>query len=174
MTGPQRLSERSTRHLKRHIPPVTAKPDNCRSATIFPKLWPRPALTRSHLLELPTVFRPSRLCCSGLPALQVDLLQATTGWKVMRTRQSSDPTASRAAMISTLAYHSWLRRCATRITDMLPEEVYLVLSPGRFQHGSSSWFEPGLGGTLYNEPNIKHAMASGDAPLLAIWCLWTG
>lgn len=55
-----------------------------------------------------------------------------------------------------------------------PEEVYLVLSPGRFQHGSSSWFEPELGGTLYNEPNIKHAMASGDAPLLAIWCLWTG
>jgi hypothetical protein len=55
-----------------------------------------------------------------------------------------------------------------------PEEVYLVLSPGRFQHGSSSWFEPGIGGTLYNEPNIKHAMASGDAPLLAIWFLWMG
>ena len=55
-----------------------------------------------------------------------------------------------------------------------PEEVYLVLSPGKFQHGSSPWFEPGIGGTLYNEPNINHAMASGDAPLLAIWCLWSG
>jgi hypothetical protein len=54
-----------------------------------------------------------------------------------------------------------------------PEEVYLVLSPGRFQHGSSSWFEPGIGGTLHNEPNIKHAMASDEAPLLAIWFLWT-
>jgi hypothetical protein len=53
-----------------------------------------------------------------------------------------------------------------------PEEVYLVLSPGRFQHGSSSWFEPGIGGTLYNEPNIKHAMASDESPLLAIWFLW--
>jgi Dimethlysulfonioproprionate lyase len=55
-----------------------------------------------------------------------------------------------------------------------PEEVYLVLSPGRFQHGSSPWFEPGIGGTLYNEPNIKHAMESSDAPLLALWFLWMG
>lgn len=55
-----------------------------------------------------------------------------------------------------------------------PEEVYLVLSPGRFQHGDSGWFAPGVGGTLYNEPNIEHAMASDDAPLLAIWCLWIG
>ncbi|WP_152048380.1 dimethylsulfonioproprionate lyase family protein [Aureimonas psammosilenae] len=53
-----------------------------------------------------------------------------------------------------------------------PEEVYLLLSPGRFQHGESGWFEPGTGGTLYNEPHIRHAMASDEAPLLAIWCLW--
>lgn len=31
-----------------------------------------------------------------------------------------------------------------------PEEVCLVLSPGRFQHGDSDWFKPGIGGTLYN------------------------
>jgi hypothetical protein len=55
-----------------------------------------------------------------------------------------------------------------------PEEVYLVLSPGRFQHGDSGWFEPGIGGTLYNRPSIRHAMASDDAPLLALWCLWIG
>lgn len=55
-----------------------------------------------------------------------------------------------------------------------PEEVYILLSPGRFQHGDSEWFEPGVGGTLYNEPNIRHAMASGRVPLLAIWCLWMG
>lgn len=54
-----------------------------------------------------------------------------------------------------------------------PEEVYLVLSPGRFQHGGSGWFEPGIGGTLYNEPNIRHAMASDADPLFAIWLLWT-
>lgn len=53
-----------------------------------------------------------------------------------------------------------------------PEEVYFVLSPGRFQHGTSDWFEPDIGGVLYNEPNIRHAMASDDAPLLALWCLW--
>ncbi len=55
-----------------------------------------------------------------------------------------------------------------------PEEVYLVLSPGRFQHGESDWFEPGIGGTFYNEPNIRHAMASDDAPLFALWFLWAG
>lgn len=55
-----------------------------------------------------------------------------------------------------------------------PEEVYLVLSPGRFRHCRSGWFEPGIGGTLYNQPNIKHAMASDEAPLLALWCLWLG
>lgn len=53
-----------------------------------------------------------------------------------------------------------------------PEEVYLALSKGRFRHGQSGWFEPGIGGTFYNEPDIKHAMASDEAPLLAIWCLW--
>ena len=58
--------------------------------------------------------------------------------------------------------------------DHGPEEVYLVLSPGRFRHGDSGWFEPGVGGTLYNRPSIRHAMASDDAPLLALWCLWIG
>ena len=54
-----------------------------------------------------------------------------------------------------------------------PEEVYLVLSPGQFQHGESGWFEPGIGGTLYNEPDTRHAMRSNDVPLLAIWLLWS-
>ena len=52
-----------------------------------------------------------------------------------------------------------------------PEEVYLVLSDSWFQHGEGVWFEPGIGGTFYNTPHIKHAMASGAAPLFAIWCL---
>lgn len=55
-----------------------------------------------------------------------------------------------------------------------PEEVYLVLSPGRFRHGGSDWSEPGIGGTFHNTPNIVHAMASDEAPLLALWYLWTG
>lgn len=54
-----------------------------------------------------------------------------------------------------------------------PEEVHLVLSPGRFQHGAPGWFEPGIGGTLYNEPGILRAMASDAAPLFAVWLLWT-
>ena len=53
-----------------------------------------------------------------------------------------------------------------------PEETYLVLSPGRFMQGADNWFEPGVGGTLYNPPGILHAMQSGDAPLFAFWALW--
>ena len=53
----------------------------------------------------------------------------------------------------------------------VPEEVYLLLTRGRFRHGESGWFEPGPGQTLHNEPNIKHAMASDEGPLLAVWCL---
>lgn len=52
-----------------------------------------------------------------------------------------------------------------------PEEVYLVLSKGKFRQSDNDWFEPGIGGSFYNVPNIKHAMASGDAPLFAVWCL---
>lgn len=53
-----------------------------------------------------------------------------------------------------------------------PEETYLVLSKGEFRQGDAPWFEPGIGGTLFNVPNIKHAMRSSDAPLFAVWCLW--
>ena len=54
-----------------------------------------------------------------------------------------------------------------------PEEIYLVLTDGQFRQGERDWFTPGVGGTLYNEPNILHAMASSpDTPLLAVWCLF--
>ena len=52
-----------------------------------------------------------------------------------------------------------------------PEELYMIMTPGRFQHGDGSWCEPGPGGTFHNVPGIKHAMASGDGPLLAIWTM---
>jgi hypothetical protein len=55
--------------------------------------------------------------------------------------------------------------------DHAPEEVYLVLSEGEFRHGGSDWFSPGLGGTFYNRPGIRHAMRSGQGPLFAFWVL---
>jgi len=53
-----------------------------------------------------------------------------------------------------------------------PEETYLVLSPGQFMQGKDNWFEPGIGGTLYNPPGILHAMQSRAEPLFALWALW--
>ena len=52
-----------------------------------------------------------------------------------------------------------------------PEEIYLVLSEGDWWRDGSSWFTPGVGGTLYNTPNVHHAMRSGPRPLFALWAL---
>ncbi|WP_411036506.1 dimethylsulfonioproprionate lyase family protein [Shinella sp. BYT-45] len=54
-----------------------------------------------------------------------------------------------------------------------PEEIYLVLTDGRFRHGNDDWETPGIGGTFHNKPGIVHAMASsGHSPFLAVWCLF--
>lgn len=55
--------------------------------------------------------------------------------------------------------------------DHAPEETYLVLSEGVFMHGDSGWFSPGVGGSFYNVPGIRHAMRSGETPLFAFWAL---
>jgi hypothetical protein len=55
-----------------------------------------------------------------------------------------------------------------------PEEIYVVLSGGQWRQGSDPWHEPGIGGLVYNAPNVVHAMRSAEWPLLALWFLWTG
>jgi quercetin dioxygenase-like cupin family protein len=55
-----------------------------------------------------------------------------------------------------------------------PEEIYVVLSGGQWRQGSGPWHEPGIGGLVYNPPNVVHAMRSAELPLLALWFLWTG
>ncbi len=52
-----------------------------------------------------------------------------------------------------------------------PEETYLVLSPGEFKQADKDWFSPGIGGSFYNPPGIKHAMRSLETPLFAFWAL---
>ncbi|AGT11419.1 dimethylsulfonioproprionate lyase family protein [Paracoccus aminophilus] len=54
----------------------------------------------------------------------------------------------------------------------LPEETYLVLSPGEFRKEGGDWFRPGVGGSFFVPPNSVHAMrAEPDAPLFALWAL---
>jgi quercetin dioxygenase-like cupin family protein len=55
-----------------------------------------------------------------------------------------------------------------------PEEIYVVLSDGQWRQASDPWHAPGIGGLVYNPPNIVHAMRSAQQPLLALWFLWTG
>jgi len=52
-----------------------------------------------------------------------------------------------------------------------PEELYFVLSPGQWRQNDGDWWEPGVGGVVYNPSNVWHAMRSDAWPLLAIWCL---
>ena len=138
--------------------------------------------------HLPTAFQLARSASPELSALAFALekIAPSLVWKV---RSSGGPNASENwpeghanAMIvgqggleerSDIAIGASLLAPHVRYPDHThaPEEIYLVLTPGRFQHGDSDWFEPGPGGTLHNEPNIKHAMASDEEPLLAIWCL---
>lgn len=54
-----------------------------------------------------------------------------------------------------------------------PEEIYVVLSDGEWRQASNPWHAPGIGGLVYNPPDIVHAMRSAEAPLLAFWFLWT-
>lgn len=58
--------------------------------------------------------------------------------------------------------------------DHPPEELYVVMSEGDWFNEKAGWYTPGVGGIVYHEPGIVHAMRAGDAPLLAVWCLWTG
>lgn len=55
-----------------------------------------------------------------------------------------------------------------------PEEVYIALSQGEWRQNADPWVEPGIGGLIYNPPNIVHAMRSGREPFLAVWCLPLG
>lgn len=52
-----------------------------------------------------------------------------------------------------------------------PPEVYLAMTPGAWRKNHGPWTEPGIGGTIFNEPNVVHAMKSDSAPLFAFWCL---
>jgi quercetin dioxygenase-like cupin family protein len=54
----------------------------------------------------------------------------------------------------------------------LPEEIYVVLTPGEWRQQARPWHTPGPGGVVHNPSNIVHAMRAGDAPLLALWFLW--
>ncbi len=55
--------------------------------------------------------------------------------------------------------------------DHAPEEVYLVLSDGAFLQGDADWLPRKPGQTVYNTPQIRHAMRASDQPFLALWCL---
>lgn len=55
-----------------------------------------------------------------------------------------------------------------------PEEIYIVMSEGEWYREDRGWHAPGVGGVVYNPPNVGHAMRAGSSPLLAFWLLPAG
>ena len=55
-----------------------------------------------------------------------------------------------------------------------PEEIYIVMSEGEWYREGRGWHTPGLGGVVYNPPNVVHAMRAGPVALLALWLLRVG
>jgi hypothetical protein len=55
-----------------------------------------------------------------------------------------------------------------------PAEIYLAMTPGAWRQERLPWIEPGVGGIVYNRPDVVHAMKSGNEPLFAVWCLLGG
>lgn len=52
-----------------------------------------------------------------------------------------------------------------------PEELYLVLSDGRWRQENGPWHTPGLGGLVHNKSGVMHGMKSQTQPFIALWCL---
>lgn len=117
-------------------------------------------------------------------AIALRALEPELAW---RPRPSEDPVFTRGhanASILGAEAHALEQRDDVRIGLSLvapnitypdhhhpPEEVYIVLSPGEWRQKANPWHAPGVGGIVYNPPDIIHAMRAGDAPLLALWCL---
>jgi hypothetical protein len=48
----------------------------------------------------------------------------------------------------------------------------VVLSDGQRRQAGDPWYEPGIGGLVYNPPNVVPAMRPTERPLLTLWFLW--
>ena len=44
-----------------------------------------------------------------------------------------------------------------------PEEVYVVMSEGEWYREGRGWHTPGVGGVVYNPPNVVHSMRAGSS-----------
>lgn len=53
-----------------------------------------------------------------------------------------------------------------------PEELYVVLSSGKWMQDDNPLSLRRSGDLVHNVPNAWHGMQATNVPLLAIWCLW--
>ena len=175
--------------MSRASPAARAFADDLSAALDTPSTQGQPESSRLPVCEyLPKALRHVRVASASLGKLATafEKIEPHLAWKV---RPSGGPNASNnwpdghanAVIIGMGGLEERddvmigvsLMAPNVRYPDHThpPEELYLVLTPGRFQHGADDWEELGPLGTFHNSPNIKHAMASGESPLLAVWTM---
>lgn len=111
-------------------------------------------------------------------------LEPNLSWDNQNERSGSDGLADRYADAMIIGPDGLLlsEKIEIGISIMSPEtvypdhrhpaeEIYLALSEGAWRQENDSWHEPGVGGIIYNPPNILHAMRAKQSPFLAVWCL---
>ncbi len=52
-----------------------------------------------------------------------------------------------------------------------PEELYIVVSAGKWRQNRGPWVQRGPGSLVHNPPGINHGMQADELPLLAFWLL---
>ena len=118
-------------------------------------------------------------------AIAFNTLEPEIAWSARSDRKTNDPNFPNAHATGMIIGDGGLEaRTDLRLGASLlapetfypnhhhpPEEVYIALSLGSWRQEAGPWREPGIGGLVYNPPNIIHAMQSGASALLAIWML---
>ena len=152
------LNEFLPRYRRRPARPERRERLGCPSAATYRWHWRTRSLSKVHLAPLP---RPSALSSrNSMDGHANATIVDPEGLEIRRDAWIS---------VSLMAPHM-------RYPDHRhpPEEIYVVLSDGQWRQASDPWHEPGIGGLVYNPPNVVHAMRSTERPLLALWFLWTG
>jgi hypothetical protein len=154
----------------------TPSGDGARHAARYPACeWIDAAL--APIIEQPTHF--------GAAARQIKLLEPLLGWSRRTTgAHGSDnyiegrvhgmvcgPGGAESRYDVQLGFTTMAPNVRYPDHSHPPEEAYVLLTAGEFRQKDGDWIDPGIGGGIHNAPRSLHAMRSGAAPFLAIWCL---
>ena len=176
------------------LPSITVKPffERCHAALEAPNT-PNPSHQSQRILVCKHINEGLRVTTAASPGLArlanaFGRLAPKLAWQRREGLQAKDPCFAGNHANATLIGHDGLEHHhSVRLGVSLlapgveypdhqhpPEEGYLVMSGGDWRQDHGKWVRRDPGDTVHNVPDIWHAMRAGEAPLLALWMLWTG